>query len=84
MNQPSLQTFEYRHAVESTNNVNQPLTQNFEPNCFRTMPINRTEHKLYILQDRNIYIFVFENRNTFISFLVILGFHYTWSTRRHV
>ena len=29
---------------ESTNNANQPLTQNFKPKNFRAMPINQTEH----------------------------------------
>ena len=29
-------------VVESTKNANQPLTHNFEPKYFRTMPINQT------------------------------------------
>ena len=64
--QPSLQTFEYHHIAESPNNANQPLTLNFEPICFRAMPINQTEHYPYTFKEIKMFVFIFGNRNILI------------------
>ena len=59
MNQTIPTAFEYHHTAESTDNANQPPTQNFDSSCFRTMPVNQAEN-YYVLEDRKMLIFFLE------------------------